>query len=164
MPHRAGASDLHISENETFQRREWLVQRVAWAVFVAILVAAALGLLGGGPLSHATAAGDGFSIEYERFARRHRPIELTLRIGRAPADSVGVEIAGPMLADSDIERIRPAPTRETAVVRRARFEFAASAGEPVEVSFRLTPQRAGRQSGSIRVEGVTVSFSMLVYP
>jgi hypothetical protein len=41
--------DLEIQEDLPFQRREWLVERVAWGVMALLIVAALLGLFGTGP-------------------------------------------------------------------------------------------------------------------
>lgn len=40
--------DLESEENLAFQERQWVVQRVAWVVVLALLVAGLLGLLGPG--------------------------------------------------------------------------------------------------------------------
>jgi hypothetical protein len=79
--------DLEIQEDLPFQRREWLAERMAWAVMGLLIAAAILGLFGTGPLSRMT-AGDWAGplwLEYERFARLLAPAVLRVHLGPAAA-------------------------------------------------------------------------------
>jgi hypothetical protein len=73
---RSGANlqrhgDLEIPEDLPFQRREWVAERVAWAVMALLIAGALLGFFGTGPLSRTTAGDEAgpLWLEYERFAR-----------------------------------------------------------------------------------------------
>lgn len=50
--------DLELGQDLPFQRREWAVQRIAWAAMAAVLTAALLGLFGSGPVSDAVVETD----------------------------------------------------------------------------------------------------------
>jgi hypothetical protein len=60
---------MEVNADIEFQRRVWRVQRIGWLIIAAVIVAALLGVFGGGPLSRAAVQGDGLRLEYERFAR-----------------------------------------------------------------------------------------------
>ena len=62
--------DLEVDEDLPFQRRAWVAQRIGWVLMALFVLAAAVGLLGAGPLSHARIDVPGLmTLEYERFAR-----------------------------------------------------------------------------------------------
>jgi len=71
---------LEIVQDMTFQRRAWVVQRIAWVVMLLIVVAAVLGLFATGPLSGTTAKTDDgvLTIEYGRFARHDAQTDLLI--------------------------------------------------------------------------------------
>lgn len=64
-------SSIEITEDLSFQRRAWIMQRVAWTIMLLLTIAALLGAFGRGTLSSArvTSPGSVMSAEYERFAR-----------------------------------------------------------------------------------------------
>lgn len=153
-----------VAENEGFQRREWAVERTAWVFFTIVLLAAALGLFGGGPLSHATANAGGVQLDYERFARRAHAFDMTLRLDSAQDASVTVELGNEFLTAFDIEEITPRPAREIATPDATRFEFATAPGSPVLFKLRVIPSGFGRRAGTVFAAGADVPYSILVYP
>lgn len=158
-------TNLQLNEDEAFQRRECRVQRVAWCLFAAALLAAALGLFGGGPLSTATIDGDGWSLQYERIMRRSREATFTVRLAAAPSQTVDLQIAGPLFTETTIERIRPLPGGETAARDGRRFTLAASPEEPMEIAIQLTPETFGRLKGRLRLgTGQWLEISTFIYP
>lgn len=50
---------VQVSEDLDFQRKEWRVQRIAWTCMAVLILAAALGAAGSGPLSSRTAKARG---------------------------------------------------------------------------------------------------------
>lgn len=157
-------SGPQLHEDEGFQRREWAVQRAAWVVFSLILACAAIGLFGGGPLSTATETAEGVQIEFARFARRERPFDLVVRLEAATAETVTVEIGSEFLSGAAVQSITPRPEHERAGAGGARFEFAATPGEPAVIRFRVLCPEFGRRTAMVRVDGKPLSVSTLVYP
>jgi hypothetical protein len=156
---------LQLDEDELFQRRDWICQRIAWVAFALVLLAALLGLFGSGPLSTATVSGDGFEVEYERFARRGRAMWLVVRIEEPPAGAVVIEISQEYLEVCTVERTEPTSTEEASGELMRRFEFDAEPGSAAEYAFRLEPGSAGLVRGTIAVNGGDhVEFSTFLYP
>jgi hypothetical protein len=155
---------LNIRDDPAFQRGAWRVERVAWVFFGGVLLAAALGLFGGGPLSDATERSGAVSVHYERFARRLCAIEVIIRAERAASDTIVVEATGPLLGRAHLERITPQPTRETPIAEGTRFVFAATPGVPAEITLRLEPHDVGRNPATVRIDGVPLAFSTFVFP
>lgn len=71
--------DLDIAQDLEHQRREWVIERIGWAIMALILLAALAGLLGSGPLSNARIdhPGSHLSAEYNRFERYQSPTKRT---------------------------------------------------------------------------------------
>ncbi|HZW08550.1 MAG TPA: hypothetical protein VFF69_01485 [Phycisphaerales bacterium] len=157
-------SGPQITEDEAFQRKDWAAQRIGWIVFAIVLLSAALGVFGGGPLSRASTGADGAQVQYERFVRREKPFELVVRLDAAKSETVAVEIASRVLRAVSVEGITPAPESERSGENGGRFEFAATPGAPAMLKFRLQSSNPGLHAGTIRVDGVPLSFSTFVYP
>jgi hypothetical protein len=160
---------LDLKEDRAFQRREWRVQRIAWVLWGALVLAALAGLVGPGPLSERTAASaDGrLQVEYDRFLHHHHP--NTLRISMRPAegeDSLRLHLSREMLGDIRIERIEPQPVAEELDSRGTTYVFRCRTGEPlVEAVLYLQFEAIGRGSGEMRLsESGPVVLNYFVYP
>lgn len=157
-------TDLQVDDDDAFQRADWRAQRIGWCLFAVALLAAMTGLFGGGPLSTATKEGDGWSIEYERFARRTKEQALTIR-AHAQRQTIEIEFAGAILRQSRLESINPEPLSRIATTDGQRLTFAVSGSEPITIVIRFTPESAGQADGSVRIDGGEAKeFSTFVYP
>jgi hypothetical protein len=160
--------DLELEENMTFQRRLWKVQRVMRTIAVLLMVLGLAGGFGGGPLSHATAAQGGSSVEYERIAYRGTPQTYRLKLTRelAPAGKVRVWFDRETLRRMKLTGIVPEPGGTLLAADRTIFEFDVEAEEgPFEILFEFSTDEAGRQSARFGVEGgPTLEFKQLFLP
>jgi hypothetical protein len=110
--------DLSHDIDPRFGHIEHAVQRVGWVVMALLLLAALLGVFGGGPLSSATVrqSGPGYELEleYPRFGRVESDLQMELRI-TAPeqqADQITVVLSGDLRAKTSIRTISPQPESE----------------------------------------------------
>ena len=159
---------LEIDQDLEFERRQWTVQRVGWVVFLLILIAGLLGLLGGGPLGHADASADPLTVGYERFVRKRAPTEIEVQIapGAASGGEVGVWIERAYLEKFNIEQVIPEPAEMEAAADRIIFHFTvADAEQPSQIVFDLQPSEPGRLETRVGlVDGPEVRFSHFIYP
>jgi len=129
--------DLDIDADMAFQRRSWIVQRIGWILMLALVLAAVLGVLGSGPLSHATTAIPGqLRVEYQRFTRYDDPETLVVRAEGAAttAGVVRLSLNRQYLDHSTVESVLPSPERVDAAAERTIFAFrVAEPGRPIEV-------------------------------
>ncbi len=160
---------LQLKQDPAFQRREWLAQRMGWWVLAALVVAAVLGLFGGGPLSAAQAGSRGAPlwIEYERFVRVGAPTRIALHATvPAPAGEIRLRIRRSYFEALKIDRMVPEPAAiaigESHVTMR--FDSVASGAAPFTVILDVEPLRAGRHQAAFDVdrEG-EVTFAQLAY-
>lgn len=168
-PNLSRFEDLTSEENFTYQRRSWLVQRIAFWVFGLILVTALLGLFGRGGFSRQQkTSSDGFlTLEYERFLHLESPESLMLQV-RHPGsdDNLRIWINTSYLDSVQIEQVTPEPESVRAEESRLVYQFSASkSNTSVRIKLNLQPEKPGSLSGLIGLEnGSSLSFQQFVYP
>jgi hypothetical protein len=161
---------LELPQDFEFQRREWRLQRIAWAMWVAIVAAGLLGLLGSGPLSRREAASaDGrLQIQYERFVRHHHPrlLEVTMQPEDETQDKLRLLLSQPLLDRIELRRIEPEPTSRELASDGAWYEFNCSSGvASAKVVFHYECDTMGPVQGELRLAGSDpVSLDQFVYP
>lgn len=158
---------LEVDEDLAFQRGAWVVQRVAWSLFAAIIVAALLGLFGRGLLSSAesSAGGGDLSASYDRVARILTPttLEVTLPVD---GDEVKLWVDRQYLDRMGLQDVHPDPDSVEGSAERWTYTFkpAPDATELV-VIFQLKPQSVGKANAKLGAEGGPgLDFSQLVLP
>jgi hypothetical protein len=162
--------DLEIQEDLPFQRREWLVERVAWGVMALLIVAALLGLFGTGPFSRATAGDETIplSLEYDRYGRLLAPATLRVHIGRDIGDDgfVRVWFERRYMETVELQQVTPEPENAEAAGDRLIFAFRLTDPErPSAITFNIRPSRFGLLSGRVGlIDGPTLRFQQFVYP
>jgi hypothetical protein len=161
---------LEIDQDLDFQRKEWRVERIAWAALTIIVLLALLGLFGTGPLSSATASSDddGLVLDYERFVRHDGEASLDIQVSPDQVSEGEIElwISTAYLDKVRIESISPQPDEVRGEGDRQVYVFLAEApNAPVSITFNLSPDRMGRYSGEMGiVDGPAISFTQLSYP
>jgi len=154
--------DLELDQDLAFERRQWTVQRVGWWLMLLAVVLGLLGLFGTGPLSSATARGDGVTVDYERFVRRHGEGELTIAIAPNQAQNGQVEVwlADAWLDAVTIEGISPEPASQHPSGDRQVYVFeVADPARPFTVRIDYRPQEMGRLPAELGIgsgEGLDV--------
>jgi protein-L-isoaspartate(D-aspartate) O-methyltransferase len=78
-----------IGWDEPFEDRWWRVEKIAWMLMTALLVAGGCGLFGRGALAKSHATGSDVAVEYERVVRYQTPTRISLRV---PPDDRGTRV------------------------------------------------------------------------
>ncbi len=158
---------LQIDQDLEFQRREWKVQRVGWGLLTAFVVAAAAGLFGGGPLSHAR-VGDRSSleVEYERFTRVGAQTRLVVHGTPAAGRPVELVFDRDYFEGLRIDRITPEP--QTIVVGHQvvtlRFDGDIARSGGYSVLFDVEPLKGGRRRATIAAgNGAPLAWRQFAY-
>jgi hypothetical protein len=166
--HRHG--DLEIAEDLPFQRREWLAERVAWAVMALLIAAALSGLFGTGPLSRTTAGDEAGPIwlEYERFARLLAPAPLRVHLGPGASreETVQVWIDRQYIDSLELQQVMPSPDSMEVGLERLIFTFRlAEGGGAAMITFNMRPIHVGSLSGQVGLINVpAVPVQQFIYP
>lgn len=159
--------DIEVDQHLRFQRREWVAQRVAWFAGLLLLVAAVLGLLGPGLLTHASSRAGPLEVEYDRVVRRGGEADLGVLIdGRAVAGStVRVLVDGGYLDDVTVNSITPEPDQATSTDEGVEYSFSVVPGRDFAVTFSLVPDALWSSGGELRLpDGTSVQFSQFFLP
>ena len=161
-----GHTGLELDQDMPLQKREWMIQRIAWTLLAALLTAIALELLGNGPLSlvrEKTRDGS-FEIEYERFMRNGSP--ETIRAVVLPASgAASITVDNRYVRNIEIRRVAPEPVRVESSGESMTFVFPASAGKPVRFVIHFQPDKVGTATGWIAFDGgQRLPLRHVIYP
>ena len=160
---------IELSDDPSFSRKSWAVERAGWIGLAAFLLAGFLGLLGPGLFSQVT-AGDvpGLRLTYDRFGHYHCETTLVLSLDReaAAGGAASIWIEDRYLENVEIESIRPDPVVVRSESGGNVYTFATGDGMgPVQVRFELTYRKAGSLRGRIgRSPDRSFEIRQFVYP
>jgi hypothetical protein len=146
---------LQIDEDITFQRREWMAQRVGIALLFVFVLGALLGLTGvSGPLSQGDVSDSAgiVRVEYDRVVRRGAQASVKLHVRSTAPGDLQFWISAPYLRDVTIEKIVPEPDAEALETERHVYALRAKARD-VTVSFEAEHRTIGRVHGEIGIVG-----------
>ena len=160
---------LELDEHLPLQRIGWLVDRVAWAALLLVIVAGLFGLFGQGGLSSQRAQSpDGrLAVEYERFARRGGDNVLRLEItGQSGADSLSLWLDRQYVEAMKVDGISPEPQEQVVAVDRYVYSWSHEPDVTLRVTFDFTVSDIGGLTGAAGLEGsdVVVGFDQFLYP
>jgi hypothetical protein len=159
--------DLETGEDLVFERKTWVVSCVGWGIMALFVGLAALGLFGGGPLSHAEAGekGSALWVRYERFACNDTPSRVEIHLGGgSPGERARVWVSRPLVAQGDL--MRTEPDAEAVEISQDRYVFTfPRSGAGGVVVLVLRPSKPGWRSAGVGVvDGPEVSLGQMVYP
>jgi hypothetical protein len=150
----SGPMTLHDIDEIGFQRREWALQRVAWVVMLAVVVAALAGFFGVGSVSSTTAeSADGsIQVEYDRFVRYDGKSTLSLSLSPDAVEGgkATVYLSRDLVGHWKVEAVTPTPSTESSSEEWVIYEYDVLGETPPRVQLRYRSSDLGRQAGSIR--------------
>ena len=152
---------IQIDEDLSFQRKEWVAQRIGIGVLALLLIAAVLGFTGsGGPFSRAETgdASGAFRVEYERVVRRGAQSTMTLHLRGTNAGPRSFWFSTDYFKSIDLETVVPDPEAVTAEGDRYVYTIR-STGSDATVTVHMRPARVGRIDVDVGVvDGPSVRF------
>jgi hypothetical protein len=161
---------LEIATDLKHQKRLWIVERIGWAVMVLLMGAGLMGLLGAGPLSHATAgkAGSELWVDYQKLDRCEASSQLRVHVGSESlkGDSLRLWVSRQYLDKTEVEKTTPEAEHQEAAGDRVVYVFrTAGSNEPIVLTFHVRPTEHGKNHARIGiVNGPEVHFSQFIYP
>lgn len=147
------ADGLQIEEHRRFQERLWSAERIAWAGFLCILLAALAGLTGGGGvLSRSTIALGPAQADVPRISRWNAADEVRVDFG-AGGGSRTLALSHAFSDAFDVENVRPAPTHWAAAAAAQTLHFDVSGPGPGRVIVHVRARRLGLVRYTLAADG-----------
>lgn len=165
----AGPLTVRDMDDIEFQRKEWLVERAGWAVLGALLVAAAIGAFGVGPVSETTAEADdgSLTVTYERFLRNVGSATMTVSIAPSAVEAgkARLYLSRDLLEGWRMQNVSPAPSTESSSDDWLIYEFDVLGESPPQVKLLYRGDGFGTHGGTLRAgDSAPVTLSQFIYP
>lgn len=170
------SSGLTVHEHLDFQRRAWVMERVAWGLMGVLLLLATLGVFATGPLASATRtdATRQLSVEYARFVRHHGHTEWAVTVRDLPTGATGIDlfIDNDLLREQTINQFIPEPSSSRITSDGVIYTFDIDPDAlpgPRSVQIRSTIDGLGAMEGRVGVllpngNLTAVTLWMFAYP
>lgn len=159
---------LESASHLTFQKREWRVQRIAWAIMALILAATLAGVFGRGPLarSHAGGPANGLVLRYDRIARYRALSSLDFLVMSPPVrGELRLWIARDFVDALKVHAVTPEPSAQDISEDRISYVFTTTGGAPFKIRFEVEPNSLWSCTGSAGVgDEQAITFSQFVLP
>lgn len=149
---------VSVGEDLGFQERWWKFEHLVWLLFLLILIADALGVLGRGWLANTKAviSGSSLQVNYERVERTSTPSIMTVTFD--PDAVVNNEVhlfaSDSLLKELGMQRVIPQPSRSDLGNGGVLYTFPVTGG-PSMVRFELQPSSPGVRYWTLQVPGKT---------
>ena len=161
---------IQIEEDPTYQRREWRIERIGWAMMAALLGAGLLGLFGYGPLSHTQAGTPGtLTVAYDRLQRASAPSEYHFDAASTLARNgeLRLRFDNALLEEMEMGSILPAPVQMRSGPGYTDFVFAmdTAEGSSARFQFQFQPATFGHVRGRVTADGAEpLVIDQIIFP
>jgi len=157
-PDRSGTGanlPIPIDEDMEFQRVQWRVERIAWAILALFLVLALAGVFAAGPLARATATDPAgrMLVDYPRFLRNGAAARMEVHVAPDGTGTFTLALDRTFMQAFTLDTVQPAPTMSRASPHGIELTFGAAADGPGSVFITVTPQGIGVADNRIGVAG-----------
>jgi hypothetical protein len=154
-----------VRENMRFQRRSWIVERVGWAVLLAVALLGLSGVFGTGPLSWAKVSSGSLSVEYDRFQRVTRLARFTFGLRAQHGPDARLHLSSAFQRNFEISNVQPQPARSSAGPDGVDLQFATGGASGGRIVIWAHSRHYGISDIKARLgNGAPLSFWVFVYP
>lgn len=157
-----------VEENMRWQRREWRIQQLGYALLLAIVVGGACGLFSKGFLSDRTRVSPQGSLEvkYERFARQQSDMAMTIRLHALRDRLYSITLSGDGVDNFQLQSIQPQPLRaESSEHSLTLWYKTQNINRGASIWLGGQPQSPGKYAFTVSdSSGAQVDFTQWVYP
>jgi hypothetical protein len=165
MPKPKRIGTLEVNQDLAFQRREWVVQRIGWALMFLFVAAAAAGVFGAGAAGNAVAGEPGSElwVDYERFGRRGAPLLMRVH-AVASSGELRLQLDRGYLEGVRVQSVTPEPASTESAGADLVYIFRATPGQEMAVTFDLHAEQLGSRTVRVQAGGRRIEFRQFIYP
>lgn len=160
--------DYPVKEDMPWQRLEWRIQRVGYALLVLIVIAGACGAFSKGFLSdQQVSSSDGrMQVDYERFGRLDSNMDMNLHLHQLKGDYYQITMSGEQLDELQIQTLQPQPDEAWSDAHTLILRWLRRAGQQdATIWLSAQPQNYGRFTFTLQLDDSSqVKLTSLVYP
>lgn len=156
-------TSLEIDEHLPMQERGWKLQTIGLYFILAMVLTAAAGLYGDGPISKKRVSENFATVEYQRFNRFQSRMELKVELN-SPGNSNDLTVTFPAkyLNHFQVDSIVPEP--EKTIVNGDQLQYLFNGTGNLTITFYLIPQSVGAIDGSIQVSNNRLDLNHFIFP
>jgi hypothetical protein len=155
-------TSLEIDEHLPIQERGWKWQAIGLYFIFALVLTAAAGLYGDGPLSKKRESETFATVEYQRFNRFQSRMELKVELNSpGKPDDLTVTFPANYLKHFQVDSILPEP--EKTIVNGDQLQYVFNGTGNITITFYLIPQSVGGINGSIEINNNRLDFNHFIF-
>ncbi|MGV3762779.1 hypothetical protein [Parapedobacter sp.] len=153
---------LELDEKLSSQLEHWKAQKIGGLAIMVVIVLTAFGLFGNGVVSSKKVEKAGITLQYERFLRRKKEMDVRWQLDHGQQLIFRIPIR--YLANFKVERIVPDGYETQLADEYVTYTFRADRLTDAIVHFYLTPQQTGSVTGEWMIDTTRFQIKHFIYP
>lgn len=155
------SSGLVLDEDLPLHSTGWKVQKIGWTIALLLLIMAALGLFGTGPVSRRILYSGTDAVEFERFLRYESEDEIVFTANNIK-DTLTLSIPESYFAYINVTAITPLPSRNVVNNDVVTYYFPAKGNAKIYCT--IMAKKSGKVSENFTINNRSYIISHLIYP
>lgn len=164
----ADKSSLPIVEKPFWLSFEFQLRRMGFALLLAIVIAAMVGLFSRGYISDARIANDSgtLRIDYEKYSRLMSDVDMKITSSQIRENRNHIILGGDFMDSFRIDTLQPQPDKMYSLNGKMVLEYSVSApGSEQTLWLSLTPMKFGATHSTVAIDnGPEITLHQFIYP
>lgn len=164
----ADKSSLPIVEKPFWLSFEFQLRRIGFALLLAIVIAAMVGLFSRGYISDARIANDSgtLRIDYEKYSRLMSDVDMKITSSQIRENRNRIILGGDFMDSFRIDTLQPQPDKMYSLNGKMVLEYSVSApGSEQTLWLSLTPMKFGATHSTVAIDnGPEITLHQFIYP
>ncbi|MFP2515383.1 hypothetical protein [Buttiauxella agrestis] len=164
----ADKSSLPIVEKPFWLSFEFQLRRMGFALLLAIVIAAMVGLFSRGYISDARIVNDSgtLRIDYEKYSRLMSDVDMKITSSQIRENRNRIILGGDFMDSFRIDTLQPQPDKMYSLNGKMVLEYSVSApGSEQTLWLSLTPMKFGATHSTVAIDnGPEITLHQFIYP
>ncbi|WP_207420472.1 hypothetical protein [Desertivirga brevis] len=151
---------LALEKDLAIEKKEWPILRAGWIFMGLIVAGGAMGLFGGGFLSHTRVSHAGLSIQYDKLLRYSLSSKIIIEANKLSKDS-SILVNSDYTKKIKIEEVTPEPESVKLEGQKIRYKFHSRRSD--NIVFYLKPIGRGEQRLLLEFNGFKLDIHQFIF-